>query len=239
MQFKAHAGSLGGVRAQEIANSNGQEVFVVADLALKGRRNMTTGANKDDFHLRGVDVERDLKIDKWDDFRTVQPGEVSPDGAGILSIYKSLEIGHIFKLGTKYSDSMGAQVLDKNGKPVPIVMGSYGIGVERILAAFIEQNYDENGIIFIPAISPFDVIITITNVRNDELNKTGELIYQKLMADGFDVLIDDRDERAGVKFKDADLIGIPFRVNVGKKNRRRYCGTFQSANARSGRNQCY
>lgn len=213
----AHAGSLGGVRAQEIAESKGKEVFVVADLALKGRRNMTTGANKDDFHFKGVEIERDVKVDKWDDFRTVQAGETSPDGAGPLSVYKSLEIGHIFKLGTKYSDSMGANVLDINGKPVLIVMGSYGIGVERILAAVIEQNNDENGIIFTPAVAPFDVVVTITNIRQEALNEIGEQIYKDLLASGLDVLIDDRDERAGVKFKDADLIGIPFRVNVGKK----------------------
>lgn len=213
----AHAGSLGGVRAQEIVKANGKEVFIIADLALQGRRNMTTGANRDDFHLRGVEPERDIKIDKWADLRTVNAGEMSPDGAGVLEIYKSLEVGHIFKLGTKYSESMGATVLDENGKAVPIVMGSYGIGVERILAAVMEQNHDENGIIFTRAVAPFDVIVTITNIRQDELNSAGERIYQDLLANGFDALIDDRDERAGVKFKDADLIGIPFRVTVGKR----------------------
>jgi prolyl-tRNA synthetase len=213
----AHAGSLGGVRAQEIAHETGEKVIIIADFALKGRQNMTTGANKDDFHLRGVSPERDIQIDKFADLRTVQAGELSPDGAGTLEVYKSLEIGHIFKLGTKYSDSMGATVLDVNGKAVPIVMGSYGIGVERIMASVIEQNHDENGIIWTKAIAPFDVIVTVTNIRQPELVEAGEKIYKELTEKGFEVLLDDRDERAGVKFKDADLIGIPFRVTVGKK----------------------
>lgn len=213
----AHAGSLGGVRAQEIAKASGKEVFIIADLALQGRRNMTTGANKDDFHLRGVEVERDIKVDKWADLRTVLAGEMSPDGAGVLDIYKSLEIGHIFKLGTKYSESMGASVLDENGKAKPVIMGSYGIGVERILAAVIEQNHDENGIIFTKAIAPFDVVVTVTNIKQPELVEVGEKLYKDLLANGFDTLIDERDERAGVKFKDADLIGIPFRITIGKR----------------------
>jgi prolyl-tRNA synthetase len=213
----AHPGSLGGVRAQEIAKANCKEVFIIADLALQGRRNMTTGANKDDFHLRGVEVERDIKVDKWADLREVQAGETSPDGAGVLELYKALEIGHIFKLGTKYSESMGATVLDENGKAKPIIMGSYGIGVERILAAVIEQNHDDNGIIFTPAVAPFDVVVSITNIKQPELVEAGEKIYKDLLARGFDALLDDRDERAGVKFKDADLIGIPYRITIGKR----------------------
>jgi prolyl-tRNA synthetase len=213
----AHAGSLGGVRAQEIAKANGKEVFIIADAALKNRKNMTTGANRDDFHLKGVAPERDVKIDKWADLRAVQPGEMSPDGAGVLAIYKSLEVGHIFKLGTKYSESMGARVLDENGKAVPVIMGSYGIGVERIMAAAIEQNHDADGIIWTPAIAPFDAVVSITNIKQPELVETGEKIYNNLRVNGFDTLLDDRDERAGVKFKDADLIGIPFRINVGKR----------------------
>jgi prolyl-tRNA synthetase len=213
----AHAGSLGGFRAQETAKVNGKEIFVIGDLALRNRRNMTTGANKDGYHLQGVDVERDLKIDQWADLRTVNAGEASPDGAGKLEVYKSLEVGHIFKLGTKYSDSMNARVLDENGKAVPVIMGSYGIGVERILAAAIEQNHDENGVIFPLSIAPFDVVITVTNIKQPELVEVGEKIYRDLITVGFDVLLDDRDERAGVKFKDAELTGIPFRVTVGKR----------------------
>ena len=212
----AHAGSLGSVKANETAKANGKGAFIIADLALKNRRNMTTGANRDGFHLKGVDVQRDLKIDQWADLRTVTAGEMSPDGAGILEVYKSLEVGHIFKLGTKYSDSMNARILDENGKAVPVIMGSYGIGVERILAAAIEQNHDENGIIFPRSIAPFDVVITVTNIKQPELVEVGEKLYADLLAAGFDVLLDDRDERAGVKFKDAELIGIPFRVTVGK-----------------------
>lgn len=214
----AHAGSLGSVRAKEIAKTNGKDVpFIIADLALKGRRNMTTGANKDDHHIRGVDIGRDISVDQWADLRTVQSGEMSPDGQGKLEVYKALEIGHIFKLGTKYSDSMGATVLDQNGKAVPIVMGSYGIGVERIMAAAIELHHDEHGIIFPQSIAPFDVVITIANVKDEAMKSAGEKLYAELQAAGLDVILDDRDERAGVKFKDADLIGIPFRITVGKK----------------------
>lgn len=213
----AHAGSLGAVRAQETAKQNGKQVFIIADFAVQNRKNMTTGANRDDFHLRGVDVARDLQIDKFADLREVQKGEEAPDGSGALEIYKALEVGHIFKLGTKYSESMNARVLDENGKAKPIIMGSYGIGVERILAAVIEQNHDENGIIWTQSIAPFAVVVTITNIKQPELVAAGEQIYNDLKANGFDVLLDDRDERAGVKFKDAELIGIPFRVTVGKR----------------------
>jgi len=210
----ASAGSLGGVRAKETARG----LFIVADLGLKGRRNMTTGANKDDHHLRGVNVERDINVDQWADLRTVTSGEACPRcDSGKLEVYKAMEIGHIFKLGTKYSESMGATVLTKDGKPVPIVMGSYGIGVERIITAAVEQSHDENGIIWPKTIAPFDVVVTITNVKDEKLREVGEKLYTDLQHAGLDVLLDDRDERAGVKFKDADLIGIPYRITVGKK----------------------
>lgn len=213
----ASAGSLGAFKAKEIANQNNKEAFVIADAALQNRKNMTTGANKDDFHLRAVDVARDLQIDQWADLREVQAGELAPDGSGALEVYKALEIGHIFKLGTKYSESMNATVLDENGKAKPVIMGSYGIGVERILAAVIEQNHDENGIIFTTAVAPFDVVVTVTNIKQPELVQAGEQIYNDLKANGFDVLLDDRDERAGVKFKDAELVGIPLRITIGKR----------------------
>jgi prolyl-tRNA synthetase len=128
-----------------------------------------------------------------------------------------MEIGHIFKLGTKYSESMGATVLTQDGKEVPIVMGSYGIGVERIITATVEQQHDDDGIVWPRTIAPFDVVVTITNMKQDELRATGEELYQSLQRAGLDVLLDDRDERAGVKFKDADLIGIPYRITIGKK----------------------
>lgn len=210
----AHAGSLGAVRLNMDAEN---KPFIIADNALKGRRNMTTGANKDDHHIRGVDVERDIKVDEWADLRTVQSGEMSPDGKGKLEVYKALEIGHIFKLGTKYSDSMGANVLDKNGKAVPIVMGSYGIGVERIMAAAIELHNDADGIIWPQSIAPFDAVVTIANVKDEAMKAAGEKLYAELKDAGLDVLLDDRDERAGVKFKDADLVGFPFRITIGKK----------------------
>jgi prolyl-tRNA synthetase len=206
-------GSLGPVGAREKYPS----FFIVADNALKNRRNMTTGANKDDFHIRGVNAERDFKVDQWADLRTVASGEGCPRcDTGVLEVFKGMEIGHIFKLGTKYSDSMGATVLNQDGKEVPIVMGSYGIGVERIMAAAVEQQHDADGIIWPRELAPFNVIVTITNIKQDDLREAGEKLYQDLQRAGLEVLLDDRDERAGVKFKDADLIGVPFRITVGK-----------------------
>jgi prolyl-tRNA synthetase len=210
----ASAGSLGGVGAR-ISTPN---IFIIADHALKGRRNMTTGANKDDHHIRGVHIERDIKVDKWADLRTVESGEACPRcDAGKLEVFKAMEIGHIFKLGTKYSASMGATVLTAEGKEVPIVMGSYGIGVERIITAAIEQNHDADGIVWPKSITPFDVVVTVTNMKDEKLREAGEKLYRELQRAGLEVLIDDRDERAGVKFKDADLIGIPYRITIGKK----------------------
>ena len=210
----ASAGSLGAVGVKKTTAN----LFIVADPGLKGRRNMTTGANKDDRHLRGVNIERDIEIDQWADLRTVTSGEACPRcDSGRLEVYKAMEIGHIFKLGTKYSESMGATVLTQDGKPVPIVMGSYGIGVERIITAAVEQNYDENGIIWPRTLAPFDVVVTITNVKDEKLCEEGEKLYQELQQAGLDVLLDDRNERAGVKFKDADLIGIPHRITIGRK----------------------
>jgi len=214
----ASAGSLGGVRAKQIARTTSQKLFIIADLGLKGRRNMTTGANKDDHHIRGVDIERDIEVDQWADLRSVTSGEACPRcDSGTLEVYKAMEIGHIFKLGTKYSESMGATVLTEEGKPVPIVMGSYGIGVERIITAAIEQNYDDDGIIWPKSLAPFDVVVTITNIKDENLRTAGDKLYEDLRRVGLEVLLDDRDERAGVKFKDADLIGIPYRITLGKK----------------------
>jgi prolyl-tRNA synthetase len=179
---------------------------------------MTTGANKDDHHLRGVDIARDIAVDEWFELRTVESGEGCPRcETGTLEVFKGMEIGHIFKLGTKYSESMGATVLTQDGTQVPIVMGSYGIGVERIISAAVEQQHDADGIIWPRSLAPFDVVVTITNMKQDELRQAGEQLYEKLQHAGLEVLLDDRDERAGVKFKDADLIGIPYRVTIGKK----------------------
>jgi prolyl-tRNA synthetase len=214
----ASAGSLGAVGAKRKAIIAGREVRIIADLALRGRRNMTTGANTDDYHIRGVDIERDISVDEWADLRAVNAGEGCPKcESGTLEVFKALEIGHIFKLGTKYSVSMGATVLNQEGKEVPIIMGSYGIGVERIMASAIELHHDDDGIIWPKWIAPFDVIVTVTNMKQDELRQAGENLYKDLQRAGLDVLLDDRDERAGVKFKDADLIGIPYRITIGKK----------------------
>jgi prolyl-tRNA synthetase len=216
--LKASAGSLGGVGAKAKARESGKEIRILADFALKNRRNMTTGANRDDHHVRGVNISRDIPVDKWVDLRTVTSGEGCPVcESGQLEVAKSLEIGHIFKLGTKYSQSMGASVLTQDGKEVPIVMGSYGIGVERIMASAIELHHDADGIIWPKAIAPFDCVVTITNMKQEELREAGERLYHDLQRAGLDVLLDDREERAGVKFKDADLIGIPYRITVGKK----------------------
>ena len=214
----ASAGSLGGVQAKVIARKSNQNLFIIADNGLKGRHNMTTGANKDDHHIRGVDVERDIEVDQWADLRTVNSGEACPRcESGVLEVFKAMEIGHIFKLGTKYSASMGATVLTADGKEVPIVMGSYGIGVERIMTAVIEQNHDADGIIWPKSIAPFDVVVTVTNIKDQDLRDAGEKLHVELTRAGLEVLLDDRDDRAGVKFKDADLIGIPYRITVGKK----------------------
>ena len=210
----AGAGSLGGVGAK----TKSRHLRIIADSALRNRRNMTTGANKDDHHLRGVDIARDIQVDEWFELRTVESGEGCPKcDNGVLEVFKGMEIGHIFKLGTKYSESMGATVLTQDGKQAPIVMGSYGIGVERIISATVEQQHDADGIIWPRSIAPFDVVVTITNMKQDEVRAAGENLYEELQRAGLDVLLDDRDERAGVKFKDADLIGIPYRVTIGKK----------------------
>jgi prolyl-tRNA synthetase len=214
----ASAGSLGGVRAKQTARAANRTLTIVADEGLRGRYNMTTGANKDDHHIRGVAIERDIEVDQWADLRTVESGEACPRcDSGKLEVFKAMEIGHIFKLGTKYSESMGANVLTAEGKEVPIIMGSYGIGVERIITAAVEQNNDADGIVWPKSITPFDAIITITNVKDEKVREAGEKLYEDLRHAGLEVLLDDRDERAGVKFKDADLIGIPYRITIGKK----------------------
>jgi prolyl-tRNA synthetase len=205
----ADAGSLGAVKFTKAP------VFV--DESLRGAAGMVTGANENDFHLEGVDVARDLLAHgKLADLRQVKPGEGCPRCDGVLDVFKALEIGHIFKLGTKYSEAMKATVLDPDGKAVPIVMGSYGIGVERIMAAAIELHHDENGIVWPLSIAPFHATV-LTLGPEPELKKAAEEIVDALAKAGVEVLYDDRDERAGVKFKDADLVGIPIRIAVGKK----------------------
>jgi prolyl-tRNA synthetase len=193
--------------------------LVIVDPSLEGRKNMVAGANKLDYHLRNVIPGRDFSWTLSADIRTVNEGEGCPkDGcAGKLLVGKAVEVGHIFKLGYKYSESMGARVLDVNGKEVTPIMGSYGIGIERILTAAIEQSNDQNGFWLPASIAPFTVVVTVTNAADAALRETGEKLAGELKAASLDVLLDDRDERAGVKFKDADLVGIPYRINVGKK----------------------
>jgi prolyl-tRNA synthetase len=205
----ARPGSLGAV------GFSGAPVFV--DPAVAGRTNMVTGANEDGFHLKGVDVKRDLLgHGKVAELRNVQAGEGCPRCDGTLDVFKALEVGHIFKLGTKYSVSMKASVLDAAGAQVPIVMGSYGIGVERILAAAVELHHDADGIRWPLSIAPFHATVLPLG-REPELLQAAEQVVAALAAAGVEVLHDDRDERPGVKFKDADLVGIPIRIAVGKK----------------------
>jgi prolyl-tRNA synthetase len=219
------AGYLGPVGLDPAKQLHDGKLTVVVDAALEGRRNLVAGANQLDYHYRNVTPGRDFSWTVLTDIRNAVEGEQAPDAPeGVdapLRIGKAVEIGHIFKLGYRYAEALGAKVLDRNGKEVTPIMGSYGIGIERILTAAIEQaaalRGEENGFALPRAIAPFDVVVTITNVRDAELLATGELLATQLEADGFDVLLDDRDERAGVKFKDADLSGIPYRVNVGKK----------------------
>jgi prolyl-tRNA synthetase len=218
--FNGPGGFLGPVGLKQDAKPLEGGLTVVVDKALEGRKNMVCGANKLDFHYRNVTPGRDFTWTLLADIRSVNEGEGCPkEGCtGRLVVGKAVEIGHIFKLGYKYSESMGARVLDVNGKEVTPIMGSYGIGIERILTAAIEQSNDNNGFWLPASIAPFTVVVTVTNVRDALLCETGEKLAAELEAAGFDdVLLDDRDERAGVKFKDADLVGIPYRINVGKK----------------------
>ena len=213
------AGFLGPVGLRPDANPLEGGLTVVVDKSLEGRKNLVAGANKLDFHLRNVVPGRDFSWTLMADIRSVNEGENCPKPAcnGQLLVGKAVEVGHIFKLGYKYSESMGARVLDPNGKEVMPIMGSYGIGIERILTAAIEQSNDQNGFWLPASIAPFTVVVTVTNVSDAALRETGEKLAAELAAAGLDVLLDDRDERAGVKFKDADLVGIPYRINVGKK----------------------
>jgi prolyl-tRNA synthetase len=206
--FGADPGSLGPIGITNMP--------VIADLALESRRNMIAGANKNDYHLRNVTPGRDFKP-SFVDIRQVNAGDICAVCGGPLKLQKTIEIGHIFKLGYKYSDTMGLRVLAANGAEVTPIMGSYGIGIERILSSSVEQNHDDAGM-FLPApIAPFAVIVTPVNNADAALRDAARKIYDDCLAAGIDALYDDRDERPGVKFKDADLIGVPYRVTVGKK----------------------
>jgi prolyl-tRNA synthetase len=225
--FGSPAGYLGpvGLKQARLVDNKGKAAYigdadafvVIMDEALKSRKNLVGGANELDHHFTGLNVGVDFEVTKHADLRNVVEGEGCPRCGEPLKLGKTVEIGHIFKLGTKYAESMGAKVLDKDGKEVTLIMGSYGIGVERILTSCIEQNHDDNGFWLAPSIAPFTVVVVPTNVKDAALVEASEKIAAELEAAGYDVLLDDRDERPGVKFKDADLVGIPYRVNVGKK----------------------
>jgi prolyl-tRNA synthetase len=216
--FRSPAGFLGplGIEWAKSLDDLSRPLLLM-DTALEGRTNLISGANKEDYHVKNVTPGKNFQPTVYVDLRAVTTGEPCPNCGAPLRMDTAVEIGHIFKLGYKYTESMGARVLDKNGKEVTPIMGSYGIGIERILTAAVEQSNDENGFWLPPKIAPFEIIVTPTNVGDEKLKTTAEDIASRLEAAGYDVLLDDRDERPGVKFKDADLVGIPFRINVGKK----------------------
>jgi prolyl-tRNA synthetase len=216
--FRSPAGFLGPLGIEWAKSlEDGNKPVLLLDKALEGRTNLIAGANKEDYHVKNITPGKDFQPTAYADLRAVATGDPCPNCGSALRMDTAVEIGHIFKLGYKYSESMGARVLDRNGKEVMPIMGSYGIGIERILTAAIEQSNDENGFWLSTAIAPFEVVVTPTNVGDANLKSTAEAIARDLEAAGYDVLLDDRDERPGVKFKDADLVGIPFRINVGKK----------------------
>jgi len=199
------------------AGAIGIKARIVADYSLMNMTNFVMGANKEDYHVKNVNIGREISLDSFADLRIASDTDLCPRCGGNLRFARGIEVGHVFKLGTKYSKAMKAMYLDKNGKEQYMVMGCYGIGIGRTVAASIEQNHDENGIIWPIPIAPFHVIITPVNVNDENIKKMSENLYGSLLEKGVDVIIDDRDERAGVKFNDADLIGIPLRVTIGKK----------------------
>lgn len=206
--FGADPGSLGPVGVTKLT--------IICDTALQGRKNMIGGANEDDYHLRHVTPGEDFST-RFEDLRQVAAGDACATCGAPLEVTKTIEVGHIFKLGYKYSESMGLRVLNADGSEVTPIMGSYGIGVERILSSAIEQNHDKDGMILPVSIAPFEVVLTPVNNSNAEQMNAAQSLYKELLDRKIDVLFDDRDERPGVKFKDADLIGIPYRITVGKK----------------------
>jgi len=217
--FNSPAGYLGPIGIEWAAKleKDGDKPVLLVDTALERRTNLIAGANKKDYHLKNLTPGKDFHPTAYVDLRSVTAGEACPNCGRPLRIDTAVEIGHIFKLGYKYSESMGARVLDKNGKEVMPIMGCYGIGIERILTAAVEQGNDENGFWLPPAIAPFEIVVSPVNMKDDPVRTAAEDIARRLEAAGFDVILDDRDERPGVKFKDADLVGIPFRITVGKK----------------------
>jgi len=203
----ANPGSLGAVGVSNLR--------IIADHVLSGRTNMTTGANEDDWHYRGVNIERDITVSDWADLREVRAGEPCPTCGEAMEIIRCIEAGHIFKLGRKYAQALGVSVLDVNGKAQTPIMGSYGIGIGRGVAAIAENHHDELGLIWPTAVAPYEVVVTVMSMKDEAVVTAATEIYENLRQLGVDVLLDDRDARAGVKFADAELIGIPFRLTVG------------------------
>lgn len=195
----------------------GLDIKLVADQALQGFRNFVTGGNQKDLHLKGVNLERDVKVGAFGDLRTITPQDPCPRCGQAISFGRGIEVGHIFKLGTKYSEALKAVYLNEQGKEQPIIMGCYGIGVGRTVAAAIEQNHDDNGIIFPIPIAPFEVTLLPLQIHDSGVMDAAERLYAELMDLGVDAILDDRNERAGVKFNDADLMGIPLRVTIGSR----------------------
>jgi prolyl-tRNA synthetase len=204
----ADAGSIGPI------GFNGR---IIVDLKLKDRNNLFSGANKNDYHIGGIDLKRDVTTVEYSDLRIVESGEGCPNCDNKLEVFTAIELGHIFKLGTKYSESLKALYLDEKGEEHPIVMGSYGIGIERIMACYIEQNHDDKGIIWNKALTPFDVHLIALNMKNENVVSTAENVYNELSKAGHEVLFDDRDAAAGFKFNDADLLGMPVQIVIGEK----------------------
>jgi prolyl-tRNA synthetase len=206
----ASPGSLGAVGVSGLP--------VIADLALRGRRDMATGANADDVHLTGVDVERDIAVGQWADLREVTAGEPCPRCGTPLELLRTIEVGHIFKLGRKYTTTLGVSVLGPDGTAITPIMGSYGIGVERAIAVIAEVHHDDIGLTWPVAVAPAEVTVVLLSAKDEAARAVAQDIYRELLAGGADALIDDRDERPGVKFKDADLLGVPIRVTLGGKS---------------------
>ncbi|MFQ5523712.1 MAG: proline--tRNA ligase [Acidimicrobiia bacterium] len=205
----ADPGSLGAVGVTDTP--------IIADLALQGRVNMTTGANEDDWHYKGVDISRDIPVGTWADLRTVTSGEPCVECGSPLELWKGIEVGHIFKLGTKFSEAFGAYVQDEAGENRPIIMGSYGIGVERAIAAIVETHHDEHGIIWPVSVAPYEVVITVVRADDETTLAAATDLYNQLQEAGVEVLLDDRQERPGVKFADSELVGIPYRITIGPR----------------------
>jgi prolyl-tRNA synthetase len=218
---------------QGFAGPVGLEIELVVDLRLRGATGMITGANRADLHLSGIDQQRDFPVAEFHDLREAAAGDPCPRcNGGSYQAFRGIEVGQVFYLGSKYSEAMGATYLDTDGNECVMQMGTYGIGITRTMAAAIEQNHDDDGIIWPPAIAPVQVLLLPVKWKDDDTRAASEKLYEQLLAAGVEVILDDRDERAGVKFKDADLLGIPWRVTIGPRGVKQ--GTVELRERRSG-----